>query len=328
MTGGTTERAQPRFGERRASDIGHAASERRRQVRYVLIVVLVLNLAVAAAKIVFGYLTGSLAISADGFQSLLDGASNVVALVGLAIAARPPDPNHAYGHGRFETLAALGIAGLMLITLTEIVRAAWDRLAGGGAPDVTITSFVVMAATVGVNVVAVVWEGRAGRRLSSSMLTADARNTTSNILVSLSVVVSLVLVRLGFGRADALLSLLIALVIAWVAWAIVRDAALVLTDATPVEQARIERVVRAVPGVEGAHNIRSRGGEGSLWVDLHIQVDPAMPVDRAHDIASEVAERVEAELGDPADVTVHVEPADERHLRDERGHIPGSAGRG
>ena len=142
-------------------------------------------------------------------------------------------------------------------------------------------------------------------------------------MTSLAVIVSLALVELGVGRADALVALAIAAAIAWGAWTIVRDASLVLSDATAASQERIARAARDVSGVRGAHNIRSRG-EGNVWVDLHIQVDPSMPVDRAHEIASEVAERVEAEIGDPADVTVHVEPADERHLREERGYVPGS----
>ena len=307
-------------GTRRGSNPIQA---RQSRVRAVLVVVLCLNVAVASAKIIYGYTSGSLAIRADGFQSLLDGASNVIALIALAIAARPPDPNHAYGHQRFETLATLGIAGMMLITLSEIARSGLARLTSGGAPEVTTASFVVMLVTLTINVCVTVWERREARRLSSTMLAADARQTGSDVIVSLVVIASLFGVRLGFELADALTSLAIAIVIAWAAWTIVREAALVLTDATVVRHDRIERVVRTVNGVLGAHNIRSRGGEGSVWVDLHIQVDPAMPVVRAHEIASEVAERVEAEIGDAADVTVHVEPADERHLGDERGYVPG-----
>jgi cation diffusion facilitator family transporter len=261
-------------------------------------------------------------MAADGFHSLLDAFGNVVALVGVAIAARPPDPNHPYGHHRYETLTSLGIAGLMLLALSGLVQGAWSRLWSGAAPDVTTLSFLVMLATLAVNVVVTIWERRAGQRLDSSLLLADARHTSSDILVSLSVIGSLVAVRLGYGWADAGITLAIAAAIAWGAWVIVRDASLVLTDATSVEAAAIAEVVRAVPGVAGTHNIRSRNADGRVWVDLHIQVNPAMRVDRAHDIASAVAQRVERELGDPADVTVHVEPANEQHLGAQRGYNP------
>jgi cation diffusion facilitator family transporter len=296
--------------------------ERERGVRRVLVGVLVLNLLVAGAKIAFGVVSGSLAMTADGFHSLLDGFSNVVALVGVYVAARPPDPNHAYGHNRYETLTSLAVAGLMLLALFGLVQSAWGRLQSGGAPDVSALSFAVMLVTLAINVVVTLWERRAARRLASSLLMADARHTTSDILVSLAVIGSLVAVGLGAVWVDAAITLAIAAAIAWGAWSIVRDASLVLSDATAGEPERIARAVRAVPGVRGTHNIRSRGGEGRVWVDLHIQVDPALHVDRAHDIASAVARRVEGEFAEPADVTVHIEPADARHLRRERGYDP------
>lgn len=296
---------------------------RQRRVRNVLLIVLLLNLAVAGAKIIFGQISGSLAITADGFHSLLDGAANVIALVGIFIASRPPDPNHPYGHRRYETLTSLGIAALMLLTIFGIIQGAWSRYSSGSTPDVTTASFVVMLATLVVNLAVTAWERHEGRRLGSSLLLADARHTLSDVFVSLSVIASLVLVAFGITSADVLVALVISGAIAWGAWAIVRDASLVLTDATTIDTGRIEQVVLAVDGVRGTHNIRSRTGEGQVWVDLHIQVDPTLDVERAHGIASRVAAQVEAELDDPADVTVHVEPANARHLRDVRGYDPG-----
>ena len=299
-----------------------ARQGRDARVRVVLLAILVLNLAVAIAKITLGVVTGSLAISADGVQSLLDAFGNVVGLVGIYVASRPPDPNHAYGHHRYETLTSLAIAGLMLLVLFGLVQGAWTRLQTGAAPVITGISFFVMLATLVVNVGVTVWERREGRRLRSSLLLADAKNTASNIVVSIAVIGSLVAVTFGATWADAAITLIVAGVIAWGAWTIVRDATLVLSDAAVGAPEAIARVVRAVPGVEGTHNIRSRGGEGRVWVDLHIQVDPALAVTTAHDIASEVARVVEEEIGDPADVTVHIEPADESHLRERRGYQP------
>lgn len=298
------------------------SAERIVRVRFVLVAILFLNLAVAISKITLGIMTGSLAISADGVHSILDAFGNVVALVGIYVASRPPDPNHAYGHHRYETLTSLAIAGLMLLALSGLVQGAWSRLQSGGAPEITGLSFVVMLATLGVNLFVTIWERREGRRLASSLLLADAKHTSSDILVSFAVIGSLIAVGLGLSWADAGITLVIAGAIAWGAWTIVRDATLVLSDAAVEEPEAIARVVRGVPGVEGTHNIRSRGGEGRVWIDLHIQVDSGLPVTRAHDIASEVARVVEDKIGDPADVTVHIEPADGSHLRERRGYDP------
>jgi cation diffusion facilitator family transporter len=302
----------------------HPRDRRTRAIRMTLAGVLVLNVVVALAKLGYGLMTNSLSMTADGLNSLMDGASNVVGLIGLAVAARPPDPNHPYGHRRFETLTSLAIAAFMILALVQIVQGSWHRMQTGERPEVTGISFAVMFVTLVINLFITTWERRAGRRLSSSILIADARHTLSDVFVTLAVIVGLIAVELGYDSADPILALVVAGVIAWGAWAIVRDAALSLSDVAAASAPDVERAARSVPGVEGVHNIRSRSTDGLVWVDLHIQVDPTMRVDQAHEIASDVAERVETQIGEAADVTVHVEPASEEHLRPERNFHPDS----
>ena len=100
-------------------------SERMRSIRRVLWVILVLNLAVAAAKYVYGLMSGSASMQADGIHSVFDSAGNVVGLVGIALAARPADDSHPYGHAKFETYASLVIGVLLLLAAFEVVRARW-----------------------------------------------------------------------------------------------------------------------------------------------------------------------------------------------------------
>jgi cation diffusion facilitator family transporter len=288
------------------------------RVRLVLGVVLVLNLLVAVAKLLVGTLAGSLAMVADGLHSLLDGASNVIALFGVSVAARPADPDHPYGHHRFEMLTTLGIAAFMLLALAEIVRGVWSRLLGDAAPEIGLLAIGVMLATLAVNIAVTLWERREARRHHSAVLLADSRHTLSDVLVSISVLASFTLVRLGFGLADVLVTLVIAAFIARGAWQIVRDATLTLSDSAIEDAARIRQVALAVPGVKGVHAVRSRGDGALAWVDLHIQVDPGLSVASGHEIASEVAEAVEERLGRPVDVTVHVEPATDYHLGNVR----------
>jgi divalent metal cation (Fe/Co/Zn/Cd) transporter len=116
--------------------------------------------------------------------------------------------------------------------------------------------------------------------------------------------------------------LVIAAAVAWAAWQIIRDAALSLSDVAVYPASEIDRVTRGVIGVQGVHNIRTRGGEGMTWVDMHIQVAPDMQVEDAHDISSNVAARIEEEVGEPTDVTVHIEPATDEHLRPRRNYQP------
>ena len=95
---------------------------------------LFVNLAVAVAKIALGYATGAVSILSDGFHSLTDSASNVVALVGVSAARRPPDDDHPYGHRKYETMASLGLLVFLVVVLVEVLSAAADRLVNGGTP--------------------------------------------------------------------------------------------------------------------------------------------------------------------------------------------------
>jgi cation diffusion facilitator family transporter len=297
-------------------------ARRTREIKRILVSILGLNFLVAGGKIVVGLSSNSLSMTADGIHSLMDGASNLVGLVGIAAASRPPDPNHPYGHRRFETLTSLGIALFLLLALQQILQGAWNRWQTGDTPEIGPIAFVVMIIALCISLGVTLWERRAGKRLNSSILLADARHTASDVMISVSVIVGLVLVQLGYPSADLVLALVIAGAVAWAAWQIIRDAALSLSDVAVHSADDIGRAARDVAGVQGVHNIRTRGGEGITWVDLHIQVDASMAVDDAHQISSRVAASVENEIGEPADVTVHIEPATDEHLRPERNYQP------
>src|ERR1700738_865217 len=137
------------------------ADDRYTAASRVLIRVLILNLGVAVAKIVFGYSSGAISILSDGFHSLTDGASNVVGLIGVKAANRPPDEDHPYGHRKYETVAAAGVILFLLLVMVEVLRNAFNHLTGRAAPhEISPASFVVMLVTVGVNVFVIKYESR------------------------------------------------------------------------------------------------------------------------------------------------------------------------
>lgn len=290
-------------------------SERLRIIRRTLIIVLILNLLVAAAKFGYGYWSGSVAMRADGVQSFLDGLSNVVALVSVAIAARPPDEDHHFGHERYESLASLLIAGMMSVSVVQILQDAVGQLRSGDVPIVNAGSFGVILATMSINAGVSVWERRQGRALKSDILIADAKHTASDVFVSLGVLLGLFLVRLGWTQADAIISIVITGLIAWTAWTIVRDAMAVLTDATHADAREVMRSILETEGVETAHKLRMRSSGGRILALVDITVDPRMTVLDGHEIATRVEQAVKHVAGSDTSVTVHVEPALGRHRR-------------
>ena len=283
-------------------------ASRSTEVRTVLVRILFLNLTVALAKVVYGQFSGSVSILSDGFHSLTDAASNVVALVGLRLARKPPDENHPYGHRKFETLAAAAIALFLLIVVVEVAQAALGRFQSGDAPSVGITSFAVMLVTLAINMAVVRSERRAARRLSSELLLADARHTQSDVLTSLAVIAALAGSALGYPVLDPLAALVIVGFIGRAGFEIARDAAKILSDEIVISEDDIRRVVAHVPKVLGCHQIRSRGSADHVFLDMHIWLDGATPLTQAHAISHDVKDLLMERYPQIADAIIHIEP--------------------
>lgn len=290
----------------------------RRQVRHVLLVTLILNLLVAFGKIAVGMLTGALAITADGFHSLMDGASNIVGLVANHLAAQPPDEDHPYGHRRFETLAALVIAALLLLTAWEIAGAALGRLQDGIAPQLTPLAFVVMALTLVVNIGVNRYQVRQGKRLRSELLLADADNTGADVFVTLSVLVSMALVTAtGQVFFDLVAALFVVALIVRAAWRILRQTSAVLVDEAPYEADQLVALLRpylsSFPGVDGIIRARSRGPLDAAQIDIDIAVSPETTTAQTARITADIRRCLCDCLDGVAEVEVHFAPTPSPH---------------
>jgi cation diffusion facilitator family transporter len=283
-------------------------SKRYRMVRRVLLVVLGIDLLLASSKGFYGYLTDSLGMLSDGFHSAVHALGGVISLIGVKLAARPPDERHPYGYERYEPLAAMGVALLMLIAVWKILGGAWLRLHSPEIPRVTSLSFGIMLGSLVVSFCLAAWERRMSRRFSSAMLEADAGRVWSDTLVSMSVIAGLVAVRVGLPWLDAVVSVVVAAFIAGSAWSIVRGASQVLSDAAVADIEGITRVALGVDGVQNCHQVRARGVNGMVRVDLHILVDPKMTVEESHHLVKEVEHRIRDRVGGITEVLVHVGP--------------------
>jgi len=282
--------------------------DRYRSVVRVLYRVLVLNLAVAFAKIALGYLTGAVSVLSDGFHSLTDSASNVVALVGVSVARRPPDQNHPYGHRKYETMASLAILVFLVIVLVEVISAAFDRFRTGAVPRVFPEGIGIMVVTLAVNLIVVSYELREGRRHRSEVLLADAKHTRSDVWTSVAVIFALLGVWFGFPMLDPLAALLIAGFIGHACWEIAQESSRVLSDEIVLSEQDVRTVVESVPDVLGSHHIRTRGSADHVFVDLHIWLRGDAPLQRAHATSHVVKDQLMARFPQIVDVVIHIEP--------------------
>ncbi|TNF54249.1 cation transporter, partial [bacterium] len=281
---------------------------RLKKVKRVLIYTLLLNISVSLAKVIYGYRTESISMVSDGFHSFFDGTSNVIGLVGIFIASQPPDANHPYGHRKYETLSTIAIAVLIFFTGLEILKKAYTSIQSSPGIEVTPYSFLIMAITLVVNTGVMMYETKKGKELKSDFLLADAMHTKSDIFISLSVVISLIAAKLGYPVVDIIASLVITFFIVRMGVSILKSATEVLTDTAQISPDEIKDVVHPIPGIRGCHEIRTRGKEGAVNIDLHILVDPEVKTQDAHDLAHTVEETIKKNFLSVIDVVVHIEP--------------------
>lgn len=275
----------------------------------VLWIVLVLNLVVAASKYFYGLASGSASMQADGIHSVFDSLGNVIGLVGISLAARPADAGHPYGHSKFETYGSLAIGVLLLFAAFEVGSSAVEKLvAGTYTAQVTPVSFIVMVGTLVVNLFVTLYERRAGKRLKSEILAADAAHTLSDAFVSIGVIVGLGFVVAGFPMADPIMALLVTVAILASAVGVFRTGLRTLSDHARIPGRR-HRPCGGEGGWRAVDPCRAHPGtEAEVYCDLHVLVDPQMTVLAAHDLGDKVEGVVAAAFPQIKEVLVHIEP--------------------
>ena len=283
---------------------------RARAVRSTLLLILALNALVVGVKIVVGLRTDALSVLGAALESSLDLLNNVVGIALVGLAARGPDEDHPYGHAKFETLGALGIVGFLSISCFELLREGVRHLISGNQPrPPSLASMLLIGGTMAVNVFVVRYERRRGQELASPFLLADAAHTNSDIYVTAAALGSLVLTKFGWGAVDPALAILVALLIAWNGYKIVRGTVPVLVDERGVDARELRRAALEVTGVVDVRAARSRRlASGLMSAEITIGVGAATSVADAHVVADEVERRVSQQFG-ATDVLVHVEPA-------------------
>ncbi len=266
----------------------------------------------AVAKIVIGLLAGSTSVVADGMESASDVLASGIVLFGLAVAARPADENHPYGHGRFETLTGLGLGLILALTGVAISIRSLDRINEVHSPPAFYAVWPLIASVIVKSGLAAV-KFRVGKRIHSAGLVADAWNDSVDILSGFTALVAVGLTLYDpprFLAADHYGGFAVGLLVIFLGLRVVRDTSLQLMDTMPDEDTmrRIRQVAQTVPGALAVEKCFARKTGLKYHVDLHLEVDPDMTVRQSHDIATQVRFRIIDQLDWVADVLVHVEP--------------------
>lgn len=285
-------------------------NKRRKEIQKVLLVTLFLNLAVSLAKIIYGWLSNSVAIYSDGFHSLFDGASNIGGLIALKLSNQPPDKEHPYGHRKFETVFAVFIGVMMVLVALEVLRNAYESLFKQKKPQLDETAFFVLILTLCVNLFVSIYERKKGEELKSEFLIADSAHTKTDIYITVGVLVSVVITKLGYSAVDPITGIVVGIFIGKEAIQIIKEATDILSDRAVLDKEEISRIVHNCFDVIECKDIRTRGVPGHIFVDLKITVEPSLSVSKAHEIADNVEKILRDNFPDIVDVVVHIEPSE------------------
>ncbi len=264
-------------------------------------------------KVVASIVTGSIAIRADAIHSAIDLFGVVVGYIGIRISGKPPDEQHAFGHGKAENIAGVVIAGLIFIAAGTIVYQAITRLITEGALELVTIGIYVTAAAIVINLAASWYTLRVARSTDSLALEATARDLLADVLSSGAVLVGLILVRLtGIAILDPIVALLVAIIIARTAFLTMKKSFGGLMD-IKLPQAEEDEIIACLKKhggpLVGFHKIRTRKAGSQRYIDFHLVVPKDVSVEEAHRICDELEQDIETRLSYTS-VTIHVEPCD------------------
>ncbi len=251
------------------------------------------------AKVVVGVSTGSLAILSEAGHSLIDLGATVMTYVAVRVSGKPADEEHHYGHGKVESISALGETALLFLLSGVVIWEALKRLIGSEphVVEATIWAFGVIVASIVIDFFRSRALTRTAEATQSQALEADALHFSSDLWSSLAVLVGLVGVHFGIAWADSAAALAVAVLVCVAGWRLGKRTIHTLTDVAPAgAAAAVQAIAAAVPGVVRVEQVRARGVGETTFVDLTVAVSRTLPVDRVSAIRDAVSSAIEEQM--------------------------------
>jgi len=289
--------------------------QQNKSIQKVTYVGMVVNIALAAVKIVCGVLVGSVSLLADGFHSFSDLATDIAVLMGTHFGSKEPDHEHPYGHGRIETFSAAFVALILIVVGCGMILKA--SLAIARMPNSQAYSSLFGTVVIWVSLISVVakelvyrWTRNVAVKTNSAALYANAWHHRSDALSSVAVLIGAIAVLSGYPYGDAIAAIAVGLMIILVGVKVINGCLNELTersvDKKTVQQ--IEKIITSEKRILGWHKLRTRSLGREIFIDLHILVCSDLTVIDAHEIADCLEQSLHEQIAQPVNVMVHVEP--------------------
>ena len=280
------------------------------QINRVTLIGMAANAGLGIIKLLTGYLIGSLALVADGYHSFSDLGTDLVVLFGAAMAGRPPDRSHPYGHGKFETFSTWVISAVLIVVGGILV---WEGFKVFVKPAVEVESWwVIIAALLSLGIKEVLYRMtiKVAIKCRSSVLRANAWHHRSDALSSAVVLLSGLAGLFGFYRGDAIAGILVGFMIIAVGVKLGYEAMRELSEASPGREIenQVQRIIAENKDIRGWHRLRMRRIGREIFMDIHILLDQNLSILKGHEITEDLEGKVDAGLGWPINLTIHIDP--------------------
>ena len=270
---------------------------------------IVCNVLLCAGKFLAGFLSGSLAISADAVNNLSDASSSVIALLGFRIAAKPADDEHPYGHGRTEYLAGLAVSVMILLIGLELVKTSVGKIMAPEPIQAGLVPLAVLVVSILVKLWMAAFNRQVGKQIGSSVLEATAADSRNDVIATSAVLVA-TLAQMIFGwQLDGWIGLAVAAFILYSGWGLVKEAIAPLLGQAPDHEIvrHILEVTRSYPGVLGIHDLIVHDyGPGRQFASLHVEMAASQDVLASHDVIDQIERRFLEQEG--LHVIIHYDP--------------------
>lgn len=294
----------------------HNASQFQRQAQRVTLIGMVIDIILGVLKIIFGILSHSYALIADGLHSFSDALTDILVIAITKYSRLEPDEDHPYGHERFETLGTVFL-GCLLIAVAGAM--AWDsvtRLITQTSIEIpTWPALVIAAISILAKELIFRYTHHIGTLIKSDLIIANAWHSRTDALSSIVVFIGIAGAMSGFSWLDAAAAVVVALMIAKVGWDLSWDSIKELVDTAipPEETDELRQFIKQTPGIKNVHDLRSRHMGPDIILDVHLQVRPSISVSEGHQIGLIVTERLKTEYSHIREVTFHIDAEDDDH---------------
>lgn len=291
--------------------------EREKQIRNVTLWGALVNIVLTVAKLLAGIFGRSAAMVADGVHSLSDLLSDLVVLIFTHVSSKDKDRKHAFGHGKFETMATLIVSVILAVVAYRLmvngVKSIVDIATGEILPEPSYIALIAAVVSIIAKEILYQWTVKVGKKTNSTVVIANAWHHRSDALSSIGSLIGIggaIILGHEWTMLDPIAACVISVAIAITAVRIAIPSLAELLETSLPEniENQIIKTASEVPGVNDIHELKTRRNGISVIIDAHIVVDPSITIVEAHDIATKVEEALIEKFGKETQMNIHVEP--------------------